>query len=424
MSEWKEVRISEICTYITDCVNKTAPVVSYTTPYRMIRTSNVKNGKVDLADVKHVTEEVYKQWTRRGELQKDDIILTREAPVGEVGIIVDGANLFLGQRLMMYRVNPEKASPHFVYYSFLHRDMQHQFSSAGMGSTIHHIRVPDCSRFKVRLPPLPEQRTIAGILSALDDKIDLLRQQNQTLEQLAQLLFHRWFVAFEFPDANGQPYRSNGGAMQPTKLGEVPEGWHVGSFLEVAKLLSGGTPKTDTPEYWNGDIPWISAKDVSATDSCFILATEKMISESGIRNSAAKMLPALTTVISARGTVGEICLLASPMAISQSNYGLKAQLQGTDLFVFLYTSLLVEKLKAQAYGTVFDTITTATFKDFELVIPHSDVQVDFENTVKPLFDKLLTNLHQIQTLTNLRDTLLPKLISGQLPVSATEPLLA
>ncbi len=205
MSDWEEVKIDKLCEAIIDCVNKTAPTVDEVTPYRMIRTTNVKDGRVDLSSTNYVTEDVFRTWTRRSTLQRGDIILTREAPLGEVGQIIDGENLFLGQRLMMYRPNPNIVDPDFLFYSFCSREVQHQIKSFGMGSTVEHMRVGDCSEIIVTVPSLPEQQEIGRTLSILDRKIENLRKQNETLEAIAQTLFKHWFIDFEFPNADGKP---------------------------------------------------------------------------------------------------------------------------------------------------------------------------------------------------------------------------
>ena len=184
----------------------------------------------------------------------------------------------------------------------------------------------------------------------------------------------------------------------------LPKGWRIGSVLEIATLLSGGTPKTDIPEYWNGNINWISAKDITNSNSKFVIETEKTITELGISKSAAKLLPKYSTIISARGTVGNYCILSREMAISQSNYGLKSNLNN-DYFLFLLVENMIEMIKAYSYGTVFDTITTKTFQEMEIILPHESVINKFEEQIKPLYSKILSNQYQIQTLIQTRDSL-------------------
>jgi type I restriction enzyme S subunit len=197
-SDWSIFEIDQICTLIVDCVNKTAPVVECTTPYRMIRTTNIRNGRIDLTSCRFVDEATYTKWTRRATLEYGDVLLTREAPIGEVGLVDKPKGLFLGQRVMQYRADPTVLSPRFLLYAFLSPALQHQFGShEGSGSVVSHIRVGDCFKFKVKLPSLKEQTEIATLLGALDDRITLLRETNATLEAIAQAMFKSWFVDFD-----------------------------------------------------------------------------------------------------------------------------------------------------------------------------------------------------------------------------------
>ena len=270
-------------------------------------------------------------------------------------------------------------------------------------TTFPAINPSEFSDLDIDLPPLPLQHRIAEILGALDDKIELNRQMNQTLEHMAQALYKHYFVDDIDPE-------------------NLPEGWRNGNVLELADLLSGGTPKTEIQEYWNGGIDWISAKDITPNNKCFIVETGKKISPEGLAKSAAKLLPRYTTVITARGTVGNYCMLSREMAISQSNYGLKSKTGNSDFFIFQLVGNLVDKMKQQAYGTVFDTITTKTFQELEIVIPPKEVIINFENVIKPLFELRLSTTFEVKNLSNIRDYLLPKLISGDFIPSALQTI--
>ena len=204
--------------------------------------------------------------------------------------------------------------------------------------------------------------------------------------------------------------------MVETELGAVPVGWRVGSILEIAELLSGGTPKTKIAEYWGGGIPWVSAKDVTNARGTFILDTEKTITRSGIEHSNTKLLPKNTTIVTARGTVGSYCILSREMTINQTNYGLKAKSEGEDFFVFFSVSNLVNQMKIHSYGTVFDTITTKTFKDLKIPIPPESMIKPFNNKVGSIMNQISHNLYESHTLARIRDTLLPKLMSGEVRV--------
>jgi len=315
--------------------------------------------------------------------------------------------------------------PKFLYYCFT--QLGPALEAAGGGGSVYtNVSKSRFSAIEVTLPPLPEQRAIAHILGSLDDKIELNRQMNATLESLARAIFKSWFVDFDpvYAKANGdQPVGMDAATaalfpddFKESELGAIPRGWRVGSILEFADLLSGGTPKTSEPDYWNGNIAWVSAKDVSNVSGVFLLDTERKISQAGVDNSSTKLLPAKTTIITARGTVGAHCLLGDPMTMNQTNYGLKAKKGVGDYFVYFSLKNLVERLRQQSYGTIFDTITTKTFRDTICIQPPHNLISAFENQIYPIMDATLNNQHQSRTLAELRDTLLPKLISGEVRV--------
>lgn len=157
-SGWPTSTVSAVCELIADCVNKTAPFLQEVTPFKMLRTTNVRNGRIDTDRVRFVTEEVYRQWTRTVAPAAGDVILTREAPVGEVGVLVGDDHVFLGQRLMLYRVNREVMLPSVLALSISDRFVQAQFERTASGSTVKHLKVPTCRSFEIRVPPIARQR--------------------------------------------------------------------------------------------------------------------------------------------------------------------------------------------------------------------------------------------------------------------------
>lgn len=211
---------------------------------------------------------------------------------------------------------------------------------------------------------------------------------------MAETLFRQWFVE------------------------EAQEDWVERSLLDIVELVGGGTPKTSVAEYWDGEIPWLSGGDIASSHKSFVISSEKTITQEGLHNSSTKLLPKFATVISARGTVGKYGLLSKPMTYSQSNYGVLPKVEGCFFFTYLLINHAVSELCSSAYGSVFDTITTTTFRDIVITAPPHEAIQDFEKTVSVYFMKKLHVLTQIQTLETLRDTLLPKLMSGEVRVAA------
>ena len=290
------------------------------------------------------------------------------------------------------------------------------------------LNLKDIRKLPIPLPTDAEIKWISGISEALTIRITLLRETNATLEAIAQALFKSWFVDFDPVRAKLEGRSPEGmdeatAALFPDRFEEsafglVPRGWRVRSFRETIQIIGGGTPKTSNPDFWHGDIPWFSVVDAPAMSDVFVVDTEKRITEAGLTGSSTKLLPVGTTIISARGTVGRLALTGRPMAMNQSCYGLRG-LAGDSYFTYFSTKRLVEQLKQRAHGSVFDTITQESFAGVLVSLPSESVIAGFEDSVEALMLRIRANLLQAQTLATLRDTLLPRLISGQLRLPET-----
>jgi type I restriction enzyme, S subunit len=195
---WKRVRIEEACTSIIDCVNKTAPKVVGPTPFKMIRTANVRNGHLHLESVYYVTEEAYRIWTRRQIPMIGDVILTREAPMGEVGMLLSDDKVFLGQRLVSYRADLAKLDNRFLLYSFQSDYMQDQIRALASGSTVQHMRVPDSKKLQIYLPSLSTQQAIVGRLDSLREEtrrlVAIYQRKLSALDEFKKSLLQRAFT--------------------------------------------------------------------------------------------------------------------------------------------------------------------------------------------------------------------------------------
>jgi len=401
---WPMRPVNELCELAVDCVNKTAPTVDFETEYKMIRTTNVKNGFIDLNEVRYVTEEVFQKWTRRSKPQYGDVILTREAPVGEVGRFTsDDDKIFLGQRLFHYRPNPEKLDWNYLAYVLQSPSVQGRFKGMGFGATVDHVRVGDAERLPIPCPPLDVQKSIGSTLSTYDNLIENNRRRIQLLEQAARMLYKEWFVHLRFPGHEHVKIKDG-----------VPEGWEKKTAFEVMEVLSGGTPKTTIPAYWDGDIPFFTPKD--AVDYAYVLETEKTITEDGLKNCNSKLYPKDTVFIAARGTVGKINLAQTDMAMNQSCYALVAKEPLNQQFLYFALMEGVEQFRSRAVGAVFDAIIRDTFKLIPFVVPDKMVVGMFGEHVSPILNQIDVLSKETRQLAKARDLLLPRLMNGEIPV--------
>ena len=298
----------------------------------------------------------------------------------------------------------ENTNNEYLYY-LLSQDVFFDYVMKGAkGTKMPRGDKEQIMQYPVNLPDLPTQRRIASILSSLDAKIETNNKINANLEAQAQALFKSWFVDFEpFKDGN----------FIDSELGKIPEGWRVGRLLDVFDLKPGGTPSTTNDKYWkNGTIPFFGPKDVVGM-YCF--NTEKHITEDGLNNCASQLYPKDTVFLTARGTVGKVTMAALPMAMNQSNYALVGKDGITQIFVYFFVLNEVKKLLKLANGAVFSAITTKDFKG-RVVIPDTKSISEFTVLIKPIFDNIHKNSTENLTLSTLRDTLLPKLMSGEIEV--------
>ncbi|GIW33851.1 restriction endonuclease subunit S [Meiothermus sp.] len=405
----------------------------------LVRLSGLDRGSSVLAGCNYLDPEmVARKWSHFA-LAKGDILLSTSASLGRIAVVGDdgvGAIPYTG----IIRMRPRDASivAPFIRYLLEGPDFQQQAEVVGAGSVIRHFGPTHLRQMTVRLPPPDEQRAIAHILGTLDDKIELNRKQNETLEAMARALFRAWFVDFEpvraklegrwqrgqsLPGLPAHLYDLFPDRLVESELGEIPEGWEMQPLSEVLTIIGGGTPKTSVKEYWDGDIPWFSVVDTPAASDVFVVSTEKTITSQGLAGSSARLIPKGTTIISARGTVGNLAIAGREMTFNQSCYGLRGTGYAGDYFVYLTAQRMIDQLKSMAHGSVFSTITRQTFEAIQRPVPQPAVLTAFEGLVAAWFEAILANVEQSRTLATLRDTLLPKLISGEVRVKDAERFL-
>lgn len=354
------------------------------------------------------------------------VVTGRYGTIGEVFFVTEP---FWPLNTTLYVKDFKGNDPRFVSYLLRTVDfLAHSDKSSVPGVNRNHLH-----RAIVRVPgTVDEQRAIADVLGTLDDKIQLNRRMNQTLDKLARRIFRALFVDFDVVRANASGKDTEWSAtfrqlfpsrFQTTRLGLTPAGWSVGSILERATLLSGGTPKTIRKDYWNGDTLWASAKDISQVDDPILIKTERTITQKGLNESATQLIPAWCTVVVARGaTTGRMALLGREMAMNQTCYALASKI---DTPLALYCQLMheIERLVHGAHGSVFDTITTSTFAASMVLLAPEAALKAFEFMVSPLFQAILSNIEESVVLSDLRNILLPKLLSGHGRIKQAEEML-
>lgn len=342
----------------------------------------------------------------------------------------DGSRYLHNQRVGLIEIKHDaEADKRFLFYRLRADDYRHHILATASGSTVRHTSPGRICEFETTLPPIDEQRAIASVLSSLDDKIEQNRRTARALERLTREIFRAWFVDFEPVKTKAEGSTAFPGMPQPvfdalttrfrdSPIGPIPEGWEVKVLTSVCTLVSGGTPKRSEASYWGGDIPWYSVKDAPNEGEIWVTNTSERITEDGEAHSAARVVDKGCTIISARGTVGKLAMAAVPMAFNQSCYGLMPREGKSYCYLHLLVQTAVAELKQRSHGSVFDTITRATFDGLLVPVPPRGAVRSFEAVVEPLFDLMLGSLQESSQLAAMRDFLLPKLLSGQVRVDA------
>jgi type I restriction enzyme S subunit len=432
-SEWGRVKVEDACELIVDCVNKTAPIVDHKTPYRMIRTSHIKNGRICLTDEKFVSRETYEKWIRRAKLEVGDVLLTREAPLGSVAMIREQDTLFLGQRIVQYRANREVLDPGFLLYSFLAPDLQAQFHSyGGTGSTVDHIRVPDCVRFEISLPALAEQKAIAHILGALDDKIELNRKTNETLEAMAKALFKSWFVDFDPVRAKaegrptGLPAKISDlfpDSFEDSELGEIPRGWQCSPLADQSIYISRGI----SPAYCEeGGVLVLNQKCIRDSRVSFEKARRHDPKKKQIIGRKVRRFDALVNSTGV-GTLGRVAMMPiCPEEVVVDSHVTVVRGRNDKESFFISSTLLNRQTEIEALGegsTGQTELSRAVLGSVPVIFPSSQLIFAYFDSAYTIQDKIEKNDQASVALASTRDTLLPKLISGEIRIPDAEKML-
>lgn len=331
----------------------------------------------------------------------------------------------------------EEHDPYFLYYNLLLRKAEIKGSAAGSAQPI--LNKTAFGKLPILLPSLREQSAIAHILGTLDDKIELNREMNDALLVVARALFKSWFVDFDPVcaklDGRWKRGQSRTGLaadqfdifpakLIETELGMIPDGWRISKIGEEVTVCGGSTPSTKDATFWeNGNHCWVTPKDLSTLKLPVLLDTERKITEAGIAKISSGLLPIGTVLLSSRAPIGYLAIAEVPTAINQGFIALKCNRLLQNIFVLLWCHEKMDAIVGNANGSTFLEISKSNFRPLPVVVPTNDVLTKFQNYVEPLYRKIVNNEYESRSLIALRDSLLPKLISGELRVKDAEKII-
>lgn len=398
--------MSDLTSKIVDCEHKTAPTQE--TGFPSIRTPNIGRGRLLLENVNRVSKETYELWTKRAKPKHPDLILAREAPLGNVAMIPKNLDVCLGQRTVLLSPDSSKVDPAFLCYRLLSDELQNEMNARGGGSTVPHLNVKEIRELPLSIPDLPTQRRIASILSAYDDLIENNLRRIKLLEELAQRTYEEWFVRFRFPGHETAVFDAETG---------LPEGWERKRADSLFNIKIGKTPPRNEPEWFTPSaegVKWASIKDINNA-SVFMSETSEGVTESAVKKFNMNLANEGTVILSFKLTLGKVTIVTEDMVTNEAiaHFSFKEHSVFKKSYVYCY-------LKAFNYDTLGSTSSIGTainskiVKALPFLVPEKEVLNSFQEVIEPVFDELKSLLAQNLLLKQSRDILLPKLMSGQL----------
>ena len=402
--KWETVRLGDIAEFSNGLnFDKSA----YSNGIKLIGVSNFGNRfSPDFSELSEVSAEVVREADL---LQDGDIVFVRsngnKELVGRCMLIAEAIETvtYSGFVIRCRLHDQNKYDPVYFTYHFKNKTFRQAMAGTAVGANIQNLSQGRLSSYTAVIPDIDSQHRIAGVLSAYDTLIENNQKQIKLLEDAAQRLYKEWFIDLRFPGHESTPIHDG-----------IPEGWERYPFSQKVSVMSGGTPKTEVKEYYGGSIPFYSPKDHNG--SFFAFQTATTITEAGLANCNSPLYPENTIIITARGTVGKTVILAVPMAMNQSCYALKCDELNMPYYLFFALNAEVQKLRTMSNGGVFDTIIVKTFDNIEITFPAKNLAASFEKTISPIMEQIKTKMREIMTLTEARDRLLPKLMSGEIEV--------
>lgn len=440
MSEWKETEIGRI-PFDWD-IKKLSEITDKKVTYGIVqpgfhdeegvsilRVNNIKAGIIDDTEAMKVSKEVVSKYTRT-QLNGDEILITLVGNLGEVAIV---PKKYAGWNIAraVGKIELKDKSDNYWVFTWLTSKYIKHFIKTHANTTVQHtLNLSDVENLPIVLPPKREREDLSKFISTLNEKISLLRQQNQDLEELAQTIFKRWFVEFEFPNENGEPYKSSGGKMVESELGEIPEGWKVGRFDDIIEFSNGyafsSKELLDEPTPTTLDVfkmghimkggGFNPSKSKSYIEKVNCKGLEKYILKKG------DLLMCMTDMKDNSSLLGHTALMPvdDGFIVNQRVGLIRAKNDLEIYYPYLYiltnSKVFISEIRSRANSGVQVNLSTNGIKETETIIATKEVNKAFNAISNRLFEKVLTNQQEIQTLTQLRNTLLPKLMSGELRV--------
>ena len=402
--EWKEVTLGEISSKIGDGLHGT-PKYDDEGPYYFINGNNLNCGKIIIKDdTKRVGIDEFVK--NQKELNEQTLLVSINGTIGNVAKY-NNEPCILGKSACYINVIKE-VDKEFIYYVLTSANFKRNITNEATGTTIKNVSLKQMREYKFNIPcNIADQRRIASILSSLDRKIELNNKINADLEEMAQAIFKNWFVDFE-------PFKD--GKFVDSELGKIPEGWKVGRLDEIADVVGGSTPSKAKPEYYTQKgIAWLTPKDLSNHPAVYTSRGEIDITEEGYNSTSTKLMPKGTILFTSRAPIGYISIAQNDICTNQGFKSLVPKKAGT-CFLYCFLKYVTPVIENKSTGSTFKEASGSLMKSLQVIMSEQKVFEDFETIVSPLFARIESLEKENSRLSLLRDTLLPRLMSGELEV--------
>ena len=401
--EWKEVTATEYCSKIADGTHDSPKRQNF--GKYLITSKHIKGHSIDFDNAYFISEDDYQKIIKRSKVDKWDVIISM---IGEYCgfCYVEDSNFtdYAVKNVGIFKVG-ERIKSLWLYYYLTSPDGKAQLKSIRAGSSQPYISLGALRDLIIPVPSIEKMKEIVSIFSSLDRKIELNNKINADLEEMAQAIFKNWFVDFE-------PFKD--GKFVNSELGMIPEGWKVGRLGEFCKCLLGGTPSRSKEEYWNGEVNWINSGEINKFR---ILEASEKITELGLAKSATKLLPKKTTVLAITGaTLGQVSLLEIDTCANQSVIGVLENTEVPYEYIYPFIKNRIEMLIQHQTGGAQQHINKDNVESLIFLLPAKNVLDDYISLVRPMYKRIESQCFESRNLSLLRDTLLPRLMSGEIEV--------
>lgn len=373
-----------------------------------LNTGNVTKEGLIFEENQFITKEK-DEALRKGKLKRGDIVYTTRGTVGNAGYYnsnVPYENVRINSGMVILRANVEIVDARFLYQILKSEYYRPYFKQYCTGSAQPQLPIKNFSQIYLNVPDIKTQHRIADIVSAYDDLIKNNQRQIKLLEEAAQRLYKEWFVDLRFP-----------GHENTKTVDGVPEGWRVASIADICDTVGGGTPSTKIQSYYEkGDILWVTPTDITRNFSLALLDTEKKITPEGLKNSSANMLPAETILMTSRASVGFFGMCKYEVCTNQGFISCIPKRENLQMYLLFNLKSRVEEIRQKAGGSTYLEISKTVFRELKIILPKGEVLAEYQKNVHDIFDEIYCRTEMIKSLVDMRNRLLPKLMSGEVEV--------